>query len=118
MPDPENTSIPPMLLQPLIENSIRHARLHLVRNPEIELSFKKEGETLVISLKDNGMGRENSTRAHESKALSILERRVSEINVREGKHFSAPLRMIDLKDKKGGAAGTECLIKLPYLEVI
>lgn len=53
-----NTRIPPMLLQPFIENSLEHAFYPLPANgrPEIRVFFGQSGHHLVIVVQDNGVG--------------------------------------------------------------
>jgi len=54
-------SIPGMLLQPLVENSIKHGISHLKRGGEISISCKKEDENCVIQIVDSGVGFDKST---------------------------------------------------------
>ena len=47
---------PPMLLQPLVENAIRHGLEPKVTGGHITVSARKEGERLQISVVDDGLG--------------------------------------------------------------
>ncbi|WP_298894468.1 histidine kinase [uncultured Psychroserpens sp.] len=51
--------IPPMLLQPLVENSIRHGLSSLIEGGSITISVKKKGEHLAFEISDTGIGVEN-----------------------------------------------------------
>jgi len=48
--------IPPMLLQPLVENSIRHGLSSLIEGGSITISIKKKGEHLAFEISDTGIG--------------------------------------------------------------
>jgi two-component system LytT family sensor kinase len=48
--------IPPMLLQPLVENAIRHGIGPAVQGGAIHITCKKEGESVCIRVSDTGVG--------------------------------------------------------------
>ena len=53
--------IPPMLLQPLVENSIWHGLSHSEHSPkELNITFKNKDEILTICVCDTGIGREEA----------------------------------------------------------
>jgi tetratricopeptide (TPR) repeat protein len=54
--DVENVLIPPMMIQPFVENAIKHAQLNKVENPYIKVLIGIENNLLSISVKDNGAG--------------------------------------------------------------
>lgn len=51
-----DTQIPPMLVQPFVENAIIHAFPDEVSNPELHIAYYQEGENLLITVTDNGIG--------------------------------------------------------------
>lgn len=56
---PDNSDeimLPPMMLQPFIENAIKHAGLHAVKDPTITLKIKAEEKLLKVQVSDNGCG--------------------------------------------------------------
>jgi signal transduction histidine kinase len=53
--------VPVMILQPLVENSIRHGLKPREAGGHIEISASREGETLHLSVADNGCGIEGGT---------------------------------------------------------
>ncbi|MFS4467652.1 tetratricopeptide repeat protein [Maribacter sp. 2210JD10-5] len=55
--DVENTLVPPLMLQPFIENSIWHGIAKNQNGGHINIETKKEGDLLVCSVDDNGVGR-------------------------------------------------------------
>ena len=48
--------IPPLLLQPLVENSIKHGLEPQVAGGCIELSARRDGDTLLLGVRDSGVG--------------------------------------------------------------
>lgn len=58
--DPQVELIPPLLIQPFIENSIRHGLLPSNNKGLLSLSFQKTNELLIIKIEDNGVGIEKA----------------------------------------------------------
>jgi two-component system, LytTR family, sensor kinase len=48
--------VPPLLLQPLVENAIRHGGIETCGAVKIELSASRQGDSLVLEVKDDGPG--------------------------------------------------------------
>jgi len=48
--------VPNMILQPLVENAIRHGIANKVANGKIGISAKRRGSDLLLKVSDNGMG--------------------------------------------------------------
>ncbi|MEO9572198.1 MAG: histidine kinase [Polaribacter sp.] len=84
----EQFSIPPMLLQPYIENAIWHGLRYRKEKGNLEISIsKKDNETVLISIKDNGIGRKKSQELktknqlkQKSKGMSTIKNRVAILN--------------------------------------
>jgi tetratricopeptide (TPR) repeat protein len=81
-------SIPPMLLQPYIENAIWHGLRYKKEKGNLEISMQKKNEdSILIKVKDNGVGRDKSREiktAHQlkqkSKGISTIESRIAILN--------------------------------------
>jgi anti-sigma regulatory factor (Ser/Thr protein kinase) len=58
--DPENILIPPLILQPFVENSIWHGLMKKNGNGRILISVQKDADMLLCIVEDNGIGREKS----------------------------------------------------------
>lgn len=92
--DPNNTYIPTMLLQPIIENAIWHGINYLKnQHGKIEVSFSKEGQNLKITVKDNGVGfaqsaEINKKRNHISKGNKLVKERLEAINIKRKNNVS------------------------------
>ena len=59
-PELERFTLPPMLLQPLVENAIKHGLEGKIEGGRIEVEAKREAARLMISVSDNGLGLEAS----------------------------------------------------------
>ena len=49
-------ALPPMLLQPLVENAIRHGLEPKIAGGHVQVTARREGAQLVVSIEDNGLG--------------------------------------------------------------
>lgn len=112
--DSETMLIPPMLIQPFIENSIEHGFRNLGYKGFIKINFKIENEKLLVSIDDNGSGiSENTTDLKQKKSLSriILKERLEALFKSKGEdaHF-------EITDKKNfGGKGVLVEIVLPKI---
>ena len=84
-----NISIPPMLIQPFVENAIWHGIMNKEEGEigSLEINFILENETVICVISDNGVGRKKSAelnqkknRTHNSMGTSITQDRVELIN--------------------------------------
>lgn len=77
--DPKSVYIPPMLIQPFIENVFVHAFDSSHPDPQLQLTFyRNEGDILTCRIKDNGMGiiPSRANKFHESKGLKLVKERL------------------------------------------
>ncbi|WP_111307490.1 tetratricopeptide repeat-containing sensor histidine kinase [Confluentibacter sediminis] len=108
--DSENILVPPLLLQPFIENSIWHGFNTENTKGHILITIKKEKDMLLCSVDDNGTGRNlNSTRKDQNKSfgIAITENRLKILNQRKLK--KGKLCIIE----KPNHSGTYIEISLP-----
>jgi tetratricopeptide (TPR) repeat protein len=119
--DIESILIPPMLSQPIIENAIEHGIMNKKDGKgKIEITFTQKDKFIQLSIKDNGIGRENSGNIniakelkHQSLATTITEERLSLLNKKNKEKFS--IKIVDLKNSDGSPAGTEVILMMPEL---
>ncbi len=52
--------VPPLLIQPIIENSFKHGLFHKLSGGELKILYDLDGDTVVAIVEDNGIGREAS----------------------------------------------------------
>ncbi len=118
--DVHQIEVPPMLIQPYLENAIWHGLMHLEEGNEgkVMLSFSMEEQKLKILIQDNGIGRKRSaelrkhkTNPHkESMGMKITKNRIEMIN----KLYNADASVIitDLYDEQGQASGTKVILTI------
>ena len=113
--DPEidltNQKIPPMLIQPHIENAIWHGLMHLKQPGKLTVRFLQEGKGVLCIIEDNGIGRKlagelKSQRGHHKKSLGIkiTDDRISMINQIYGTNVRTIIE--DLVTRDGTPSGT------------
>ncbi|MEL1247840.1 sensor histidine kinase [Flavobacterium helocola] len=115
--DTESIKIPTMLLQPFIENAIKHGLLHLKGEKTINIVFKKTNHSLEISIDDNGIGRKrseelnlNNRKDHISFATNAIEKRLEILNLNKTNKIT--VSYID-KYKFDEPIGTTVIINIP-----
>lgn len=115
--DPENTLIPPMLIQPFAENAILHG-LHNKDNGEIKIHVQKINEMIRCVVEDNGSG--NTAEApgmpadnkrHKSLAKKIINERLNIIN--HLKKAKASVNIFQVKDAENMPGGMRVELFLP-----
>ena len=122
MVSPElNTSrikLPPLIIQPYVENAIWHGLMHKEEKGELEIEVVQEANSLLIKITDNGIGRERASRIasksatkHKSMGLLITADRIAMIQSGNGNESAVIIS--DLVHADGSAAGTEVQIKIP-----
>jgi hypothetical protein len=118
--DLENAIIPPMLIQPIIENAIEHGIRHKKGQGQISVRFRLESKKVICEVEDNGVGREKAWEAgyqrrktHKSLATDIIYDRINALNKKLKQKIM--LNIIDLKSDMNVAAGTKVVLNLPYL---
>lgn len=111
--------IPPMILQPFIENAIKHGLLPKKADALLLVKFSMlDDESLYCMVEDNGIGRvqreklkEKSTSGHVSKGIKITKNRLELVNQLRSR--PAEIRITDLYKDSGEAAGTRIEIYIP-----
>ncbi len=118
--NPEDLFIPPMLIQPYLENAVIHGIANNATDGKISIRIVKIDNHLECIIKDNGIGREKGkelrnlragNKKHLSMGMNITETRIHLLNELYGDAFVVVVK--DLKDKFGSAKGTQVTISLP-----
>jgi len=117
--DIDETMLPPMLIQPFIENALWHGVSPGSKDIDIHVEFHKEKENLVCIIEDNGIGIKQSLR--DRKDSGIYHNPVGIANIQNrmallSKKFNIQTS-IEISDKsdlnKDGQTGTLVILKLP-----
>ena len=103
----DDIKIPPMLLQPFIENAIIHG-VSSIKEGLIIINIKDKETYLLCTISDNGIGREAASKkkasSHKSVAISLANERLQKLSKSNNQD------MIQYKDLP---QGTEVNIKIP-----
>lgn len=116
--DPETTLVPPLILQPFVENSIKHGFRDPEKRGQLKIEIRTENESLVCSVADNGVGRNtvniktSSGFKKESLGIKLTEERLELIS--KTKKIKSHFLIDDLIDAFDKPAGTRVEIFLPY----
>jgi signal transduction histidine kinase len=109
--------VPPLLLQPLVENSIQHGLEPQIEGGLIEVSASRDGDTLVLSVRDSGVGMAAAARAAAADTL----RPPGGFGLAGARERLATLygtrASLVLQDAPDGAAGTLVTVRLPIVPV-
>lgn len=118
--DPEEVLIPPMMIQPFIENAIIHGVAHLSKKGNILIEFRKIGQRVECYISDNGVGRKKAkeiksqqAHKHKSTALLVTQERLDIIS--KGADWGKSIEMVDLMDAEGKPAGTKVILRIPLV---
>lgn len=116
--DPELSMIPPMLIQPYVENAIWHGLMQRSEGGELALRIKREGHALRIEVEDDGIGRARAAEIKSRSALkkrsmgmSITEQRLTMIQKQQG--IRCDVKVEDLVLSNGEPGGTRITITIP-----
>ena len=117
--DQQYTELPPLLIQPYVENAIWHGLMHKKEGGNILITITQPTEhCLQVEITDDGVGREQaaeykskSATRQKSFGLKMTSERIDMINQVYG--IKADVQVADLKDKTNKANGTRVIIKIP-----
>ena len=117
--DQQYIDIPPLLLQPYVENAIWHGLMHKKEGGNICINVSLPLEhCLQVEIIDDGIGRNlaaefksKSATRQKSFGLKMTSERIDIIN--QVYNIKADVEIIDLKDAMNNAIGTKVIIKIP-----
>ena len=115
----DTIELPPLIIQPYVENAIWHGLLHKEDNGHLSIRVSMNGDSMLhCIIEDNGVGREKAKElksktatSRKSLGMQLTENRLSLLN----KHaeLNASIEIIDLKNGNNEAAGTRVILKIP-----
>src|SRR4030095_8492453 len=104
--------IPPLIIQPYVENAIWHGLMHKEEKGQLDVEILQENQYLCLKVTDNGIGRKQaalvaskSATKHKSMGLQITAHRIAILQNLNG--GESPVTINDLVEPDGTAAGTE-----------
>ncbi|MFN0201955.1 MAG: sensor histidine kinase [Bacteroidia bacterium] len=116
--DADFIEIPPMLLQPYIENAIRHGLMHKVGYGLLSIDIKKQDNFLVCTIEDDGIGRKKSAelnawrpKEHKSVGMEVTKERLELLNNIHNSQLNVEITDLYHENKEG--AGTRVVLYIP-----
>lgn len=110
--------IPSMLLQPYIENAVKHGLLHKNGLKKLLITFSKNGDKIRIEIDDNGIGRQKSAelnaiknKNHNSFATNAMQNRIDLLNKNNKNKIT--IDFIDKMNQSQQSQGTTVVIEIP-----
>lgn len=111
--------VPPLLLQPYVENAIWHGLMHKERGGNVTISISQPVSHLLhVEIIDDGVGRQmaamyksKSIARQKSAGIQMTSDRLQVINELYG--IKASVSITDLRDSAGHACGTKVIIEIP-----
>jgi tetratricopeptide (TPR) repeat protein len=113
--DVENFYIPPMIVQPIVENSFEHGFIEINKSYELSIDFELVNGKLVCTITDNGEGLNDSNNKNyfekkKSVSSTIIKERLELFSKKYGEKYS--FKVIDRT--LTGNKGTKVILLLPY----
>jgi ligand-binding sensor domain-containing protein/anti-sigma regulatory factor (Ser/Thr protein kinase) len=109
----EQVFVPAMLLQPYVENAIRHGMRFLEnKKGRININVFKENNFLVCEIDDNGIGREKAAALKSKRHVEYQSRGMS-ISKRRAELYKIDQHVTDKTDENGNATGTNITVRIP-----
>ena len=112
--------IPPLLIQPVIENSFKHGLFHKKTNRHLTIVLKEAFPYLYCCVEDNGVGRKlplKRKKERRSSGLSTTRERllILQQNIIKKPHPHHNLKITDLKNPDGSPKGTRVELWIPFI---
>ncbi len=110
--------IPSLLLQPFIENAVKHGLMHKRGAKRVDIKFERKNDSLEVIIEDNGIGRAQSmeinqrTRSKPSSFATVaLSERMEMFNSLYKRKIT--YQVIDKKDERNNPTGTRIILSVP-----
>lgn len=117
----EYLRMPPMLIQPYVENAIKHGLLHKKGEKKLFIYFTLTQHMLTITIEDNGVGRaksyeinKNRSKSHYSFSTSANKKRIQILN-ESNNNVQTGVETIDLYNENQEPIGTRVIIEIPLI---
>ncbi len=115
--DTEDIMIPPLMIQPLVENAVKHGLLpRQSAGGKIWIRVKENDDQLVIEIEDNGVGLNykpaGNHQLYESFGLSNLQKRTE--HLRKIQQHRITIEVKELGPEEGAARGSIAIITIDF----
>ncbi|MBL7812423.1 MAG: histidine kinase [Bacteroidetes bacterium] len=115
--DIHQLEIPPLIIQPFVENAIWHGLMHKEGKGKLSIQLDMEDGLLCIVVEDNGIGRQKAAElaadknpTRKSHGIRLTHERIGHLH---GESVNNHYEITDLYAPDGNPAGTRVLLKIP-----
>jgi two-component sensor histidine kinase len=117
--DVDDIMIPPLMIQPLVENAVKHGLLpKQSTSSKVSVHVYEKDNLLYIVIEDNGIGLTQSLQSenklHESFGLSNLQKRTE--HLRKIQQHEINIEVTELKNSDGSVKGTQAVVTIKLKE--
>lgn len=125
--DMENTEIPPLIIQPYIENAILHGLIGKNGKGDLRFSLERNNGSLICKIEDNGIGRakakeieEGKETRHKSLGIKLTEERISGLFALLDYNMEVVIEDLYETEQasEGKPAGTRVTISIPVKDEV
>lgn len=116
--DVQHCYVPAMLLQPYVENAVKHGLLPKGSNCSLIIDIHRDGKGIICTITDNGVGRQrsaekaiNGSSRYVSRGMTLSQERLDNLNALYGDLYGVDVQ--DMTDDGGSAAGTRVVLRMP-----
>ena len=113
--DQYETVLPPLILQPYVENALVHGMANKVAGGKVSVNFGAEKGYLLATITDNGPGiysKKTTGPAHQSVGMTLTRRR---LELLDKNRDDALVRVQEIVGENGQVAGTRVAVRIPQL---
>lgn len=113
--DLQDIFIPPLLIQPIVENAVKHGILpQQSEESYVHIRLREEEDELRIEVEDNGVGisyaQQHKNTLHESTGIANIRKRIEHLKAIHNQDIT--LSIEDIVDASGKVAGTLAIIRI------
>jgi two-component sensor histidine kinase len=117
--DVDDIMIPPLMIQPLVENAVKHGLLpKQSASSKVSVQVYEKDNLLYIVIEDNGVGLTQSLQSenklHESFGLSNLQKRTE--HLKKIQEHEINIEVTELKNSDGTVKGTQAVVTIKLIE--
>ncbi|MEI6348181.1 MAG: histidine kinase [Bacteroidota bacterium] len=118
--DKDAILLPPMMIQPFVENAIKHGLTPCNYKGKLNINFLSTTENLICTIEDNGIGinksielNKNNPNFYKSQGTSITANRLALVET--NKNITCKIEIYDLAQINTNCTGTKIIVVLPLV---
>jgi LytS/YehU family sensor histidine kinase len=119
--DASSIGVPPMIVQPFVENAIWHGLLQKEDTGELSIDVRRNDDVIQFMIEDNGIGRKKAQEL-KSKSISLeksfgLKITTDRLKMANNNSDLSHVEIVDLHDEAGQPSGTKVILRITALEL-